>query len=440
MSEKKVETFRLTDLGLYTDTLEELKTENPKYDLSVKDRVSAGLTDARIYEYEYPAEEAALTFTSGAAAEGEASPETAAPEGPADESEPSPSTETQVTVTAGGLPVGHIRKAATAKLLSLHEAGKIDQVRLDIHGGRYRILHQAYSESDQDTEDFYEETGEIPVTALLTVTLKEEQPEGAAFTDASSNGSEADSFITTSYDLVETETDYRKQGFVPLLLALIAGAAYLAFMIPYWITNRQALTALYPIIGPDVQNTGLFIHFGLFAAGLLLAAVSMGLKNALIPAAASLLLSLSVLLMPSYVKFAAVPSLLALIGSLRKKKGFGFLRFLMGLLTLASIGLCIWQMFGQEVPAQVSSVQRSYGEMTAPPAGFDPSSDISGDDMYTDDFAYDEAGEDFAGDNAQFDDGEFAEDDVYSEDEDMVIFDANTGTMIGTMPDEEDAG
>ena len=27
MSEKKVETFRLTDLGLYTDTLEELKTE-----------------------------------------------------------------------------------------------------------------------------------------------------------------------------------------------------------------------------------------------------------------------------------------------------------------------------------------------------------------------------------------------------------------------------
>ncbi|MCR5160838.1 MAG: hypothetical protein K6C06_03615 [Lachnospiraceae bacterium] len=429
MSERKVETFRLTDLGLYTDTFEELKTENPKYDLSVRDRVSAGLTDVRIYEYEYPADEVALSVKTDGSGKDTGEPAAASEEG----GEPSPSgetDETQIIVTAGGLPVGAIRKAGTAKIRALQEAGKISGMSLDIHGGRYKILHQSYSESESDQEDFYEETGEIPVTALLTAALKEEKPEGASFSDDS-----AESFITTSYDLVETETDYRKRGFAPLLLALIAAAAYLAFMIPYWMTNRQAVTPLYPVIGPDVQNTGLYIHFGLFAAGLLLTVISMGMKNAFVPAAASLLFAGSVLLMPSYVKFAAVPSLLALIGSLRKEKRMGFIRFLMGVLTLGCIGLCVWQLFGKEVPSQITSVQQTYGEMTSGGAGFDPASDMDGDEMYADDVEYDEADGELSGDDA-----EVSEDDAYPEDDGMIIYDANSGTMVGSVSDEEDEG
>ena len=429
MSDKKVETFRLTDLGMYADTIEELKTENPKYDLSVKDRVSAGLTDVRIYEYEYPADEVDLSVKAdGSGAAGDTSG-SETPETPEDSPAPSPSGEKQVIVTAGGLPVGHIRKAATSKILSLQESGKIAKMTLDIHGGRYRILHQSYSESETDQEDFYEETGNIPVTALLTVTLKEERKVD------SSEGSSADSFITTSYDLVEADTDYRKRGFVPLLMALIGAAAYLAFMIPYWVTNRQAVTALYPVIGPDVQNTGLFIHFGLFAAGLLLTILSMGMKNAFLPAAASLLFAGSVLLMPSYVKFAAVPSLLALMGSLRKKKGLGFIRFLMGVLTLGCIGLCIWQLFGMQVPEQITTVQQTYGEMTSAGGSLDPAAGMSDDDMYVDDLSYDEADDDLSDEDA-----EFSEDGIYPEDDGMVIYDANSGTMVGNMEDEEDEG
>jgi hypothetical protein len=427
MSEKRTETFRLTDLSLFADTFEELKAENPKYDLSVKDRVSAGLTDVRIYEYVYEAGEAELSVQAEASEADSSSPETS-------------SAGTQVTVTAGGLPVGRIRKAGTAKILSLRDEGKISGMHLDIHGGRYRILHQSYSEADTEQDDFYEETGEIPVTALLTVTLKEEGLLGAALPEDSSESGSADSFITTSYDLVENETDYRKRGFAPLLLALIVSAAYLAFMIPYWLTNRQAVTALYPVIGPDVQNTGLFIHFGLFAAGVLFTAISMGTKNALMPALSSLLFAGSVFLMPSYVKYAAVPALLALIGSLRKKKGFGFIRFLLGLITLGCIGLCVWQLLGKTVPAQITSVQHSYGELTSGPAGFDPAADIYGEDEYTDDFSYDEADDEFTGDDDEFsDDGEFSDGDVYPEDGDMVIYVANSGTMTGSVSGGDDA-
>ena len=73
--------------------------------------------------------------------------------------------------------------------------------------------------------------------------------------------------------------------------------------------------------------------------------------------------------------------------------------------------------------------------MTSAGGSLDPAAGMSDDDMYMDDLSYDEADDDLSDEDA-----EFSEDGIYPEDDGMVIYDANSGTMVGNMEDEEDEG
>ena len=124
-SEIKSFTAKATGMQYYMDNIHKLATENPDYDLSKKEIIENGLTDEKIWKYEYYCTKAELI------------PD---PENPYDKN--------AIKVVVDGLQVGHIKANSCVKILNKMKAGKIRGIDCEIGGGPYKIVYEDY---DDDT-------------------------------------------------------------------------------------------------------------------------------------------------------------------------------------------------------------------------------------------------------------------------------------------------
>lgn len=122
-------TARATGMEHYMDNIRKLAAENPDYDLSKKEIIDNGLTDEKIWKYDFYCSKAELV------------PE---PENPYDQN--------AIKVVVDGLQVGHIKAGSCVKILNKIKAGKIRGVSCDIGGGPYKIVREDYEEDSYDLE------------------------------------------------------------------------------------------------------------------------------------------------------------------------------------------------------------------------------------------------------------------------------------------------
>ena len=436
----RTQTFQINDIAAFADILPRLSEHNPDFDLTKRELADKGLVGQRIYENIYPCEDVTLvpgTYRTAAPskedaetapgeipsanAETEAVPgekpaaenetETGPGEKPAAEMEaetvpggkvPAAGSEEEncLIVQVSGESVGYVRKASYPLLKELLDKGAITSLSLALHGGPYRMLF----------EDGTQEEGMAGFFGLLTATIREEDQRSGS----SPREDSAISYISTSYDTLLLEQNGRR-GNAALVLALILGAFYIGFSVPYWLMIRRGLIAPSPLLGGDLPNQLLNPHLGLVIAATVLTLLSLFMKNSVVPMLGALVFAGSSWTLPGYALFTAIPALLCAIAALRRKSG-GFLTFLKVLALLAVLGVSGWLLqdtaisfwdsktfmirpTGTEAPPEESGYEGSddeyagLGDMNSPDDMYDGGYDENYDEGYDEDYGgdYDEA-------------------------------------------------
>ena len=144
----------------------------------------------------------------------------------------------------------------------------VRSVSLDLKGGAYKILNP------DDTGSFQAEHETVSLYGSVIITSEEKEAP-----KASSESAGMKSYIDTSYSLAQSRRDPRTLGYIPLLLAGIISAFYLAFSIPYWYFVHQGRTQVFTFISELLTEQDIFIHLCAVLAALLLTILAMAVKS-----------------------------------------------------------------------------------------------------------------------------------------------------------------
>ena len=308
------EEFLLVGLKYFSDQFENLAEPNPLYDMTVNEVVEKGLVGERLFAFQYHAEELSLQ-----------------------ETETTPEGMSGLCVFADGTPVGYIKKNAAEKVRALQAENLIKELSLVLRGGPYRVVRET-----QDGMAFEMEDGTAAMYGNLSVSSQKRSASGEAGTD-----SRTSAYIDTTYELAEIEEDYKERGFGLLLAAAALTFFYAAFSIPYWLLNRSASGWLLDLLDGFFSNRVLLIHAGMIGCGLLFNIIAMFVRSSFPAGLASLFYGLGVILMPRFVIWTGIQSLLCLIVCLQKK-GIVW-KVLLGLLSLAVLAANTWLYFGGDL-------------------------------------------------------------------------------------------
>lgn len=146
-AEKK---YKVTGLQYYMDNLITLAHENYEYDLSKRELIDDGLTEQRVYQYEFYPHKTELV------------PE---PDNPNDPK--------AIKVVVNDQHIGYIKAGSCGHLLRVIREGRIVKIDCDIGGGRYKYLSlDDYTESGK--EIYTLEKDEAPFYVHLKITEKPE--------------------------------------------------------------------------------------------------------------------------------------------------------------------------------------------------------------------------------------------------------------------------
>lgn len=145
---KKTETHRLAGENYYLDAIRDLMVENSVYSWSKKELIDDGYVDERIYEFD--------VYSGVAVLEPE-------PDNPHDPR--------AIKVLTDGIHIGYIKAGSCAHIHKLLREGSIETARVEIKGGKYKILNEEYDDYTDKTT-YTLERGSIPLSAVVTLTLK----------------------------------------------------------------------------------------------------------------------------------------------------------------------------------------------------------------------------------------------------------------------------
>lgn len=145
---KKTETHRLAGENYYLEAIKDLMGENSLYSWSKKELIDDGYVDERIYEFD--------VYSGVAVLEPE-------PDNPHDPR--------AIKVLTGGIHVGYIKAGSCAHIHKLLREGNIETARVEIKGGKYKIVFEDYDDYE-DKSTYTLERGSVPLSAVVTLTLK----------------------------------------------------------------------------------------------------------------------------------------------------------------------------------------------------------------------------------------------------------------------------
>lgn len=145
---KKTETHRVAGENYYLDAIRDLMDENSAYSFSKKELIDYGYIDERIYEFD--------VYSGVAVLEPE-------PDNPHDPK--------AIKVITDGVHIGYIKAGSCAHIHKLLREDMIETARVEIKGGKYKILSEDYDDySEKSTYTL--ERDSIPLSAVVTLTLK----------------------------------------------------------------------------------------------------------------------------------------------------------------------------------------------------------------------------------------------------------------------------
>lgn len=138
------ETHKVAGVSFQQDTILKLAQPNEDYAKTKKELLAEGLTDQRIYEYEFYPSKVELV------------PE---PDNPHDPK--------AVKVVVDGLHIGYIKAGSCAHIHKLLRESRIDRITCQLGGGKSKMLTQ-----DEDDGRYVLETDKGEFWARLTITTK----------------------------------------------------------------------------------------------------------------------------------------------------------------------------------------------------------------------------------------------------------------------------
>ena len=123
-------TYHVAGTTFHEDSILSLSSENPDYEMSKRDLIDSGMTDERIWEYEFDPYNVQLI------------PE---PENPHDPN--------AVKVIVDGEHVGYIKTGSCKHILKLLQENRILKIDCEMGGGNYKIVREEYD--DEKEKDVY---------------------------------------------------------------------------------------------------------------------------------------------------------------------------------------------------------------------------------------------------------------------------------------------
>ncbi len=273
--------FPLIKVKDYEKQWENLAVHNELYDLTVIELVEKGIVGVRIYENDYVREPVELQETEQA-----------------------------ILVTSSGQSVAEISPISKDRIKTLLESGRIHGMSLQMLGGPYKIVLK------DDADNYSEERETASLYANLTLeVLPEVTPSGD---DSVKN------FMGGNAALEAEREERRNRGFVPLLLAVLVTAVYIAFAGLYWWSFKNGKAQLYPFLPQGLNDLNVYIHLGVMGGALLFCLFSMASRSKVLPFL-TLLLFAGAVGYPYYLYrdyYVLIPSafqaLMCLIATIRK--------------------------------------------------------------------------------------------------------------------------
>ena len=141
------ERIHVRGLDHYTNNIKAVARENPDYDLTKRELIEE-CPDEKVWQYYFNVK-------------GDLVPE---PDNPHDPN--------AIMVQADGRCIGYVPKGSTSHIRKLMESGRIKSMDLDIGGGKYKEVYAV----DEDENKYEMDRDEKPYSAVLTLYLKDEQP------------------------------------------------------------------------------------------------------------------------------------------------------------------------------------------------------------------------------------------------------------------------
>ena len=148
-TEKKTVNFRIAGTTYHASAFEDLAIENDDYELTKSEIVDEGKDGEKIYEYFWDEVNPQLV------------PEPDNPEDPK-----------AIAVYASGQKIGYIKQGKTAQIRKLIEAEKIQSIKLEMGGGKYKYVYEI-EEDDKGRIKYDMEKDADPYWAEIFVTVRE---------------------------------------------------------------------------------------------------------------------------------------------------------------------------------------------------------------------------------------------------------------------------
>lgn len=145
--QQKVERHRVAGTSFRLDAIKSLGVKNFDYDKSKRELIEDGLTGERIWRTDYFPKVATLE------------PEPDNPEDPK-----------AIKVVVDGAHIGYIKKVSCAHLHKAIREGRIDHVKCEIKGGKYKIVLEDFDEGGDSVYTL--DSDDVPLYAELYITLK----------------------------------------------------------------------------------------------------------------------------------------------------------------------------------------------------------------------------------------------------------------------------
>ena len=143
-----VRTYHVAGTSFRESAILSLSTENPDYEMSKRDLIDSGMTDEKIWEYEFDPSDVKLV------------PE---PDNPHDPN--------AVKVVVDGEHIGYIKKGSCKHILNLIAKDLILHIDCEMGGGKYKIVVEDYDD-EKDKEIYTLERDSTNFFAVLTIREK----------------------------------------------------------------------------------------------------------------------------------------------------------------------------------------------------------------------------------------------------------------------------
>lgn len=146
VADTKIKKYKVAGVTHYEGNILNLAYENPDYDMNKRDLIDAGMTDEKVWKYEFNPSEVELV------------PE---PDNPNDPN--------AIKVLVDGEHVGYIKSGSCAHIRKILKNNGIQNIDCIIGGGPYKLLYEDY-DYEKDKDVYVLEKGDVNLFVHLEIT------------------------------------------------------------------------------------------------------------------------------------------------------------------------------------------------------------------------------------------------------------------------------